>query len=66
MDKRIKVQTIRRAWDTCDYKLQVWLEKDDSYVYGRHEYILQTLQKWFGTAVYMWDNCYLCDLKAGR
>lgn len=59
------MRKIAKAWSSCDYKLQVWVE-DRGYVYGRHEYVLQTLQKWFGAAEYLWDNCYLCDLKAGR
>lgn len=59
---KINVVGIEPAWSTCAYKLQVWV-KD---AHTNRKYILETLRKWFGTAEYFWDDCYLCDLKAGR
>lgn len=55
----INVLAIAPAWSCCTYKLQVWV-KD---AHTNHEYILDTLRKWFGTAEYFWDDCFLCDLK---
>jgi hypothetical protein len=61
---KINVVGIEPAWRSCAYKLQVWVDKDTCY--HNRQYVLETLRKWFGTAEYFWDDCYLCDLKAGR
>ena len=56
---KINVTSIKPAWSSCAYNLQVCV-KD---AHTNHEYILETLRKWFGTAEYLWDDCFLCDIK---
>lgn len=58
---KINVTNIRPAWCSSAYKWQVWVS--DAGLFEQHEYILQTLSKWFGDARYMWGNCFLCGKK---
>ena len=60
MDKKINVTKIDTAWSTCEYEFRVFVEE---YEIGKHNYILETLKKWFGAAEYFWDNMFLCGLK---
>ena len=56
-DLKIRVTDIQTAWSCCNYQYQVWI--DPEYRFKNHEYILATLKKWFGSAEYMWGNCFL-------
>ena len=55
---KVNVVKIDSTWSSCPYKFRVFVA--DTY---NHKYVKETLQKWFGSAVYLWDNCYLCGTK---
>lgn len=60
MDKKINVTHIDSTWSTCDYKFRVFVKER---TFANHDYILNTLKKWFGEAEFFWDNMFLCAKK---
>lgn len=63
MATTLNIKEIQTSWPTCSYRLQVWIDNSTFISWEKHQYILETLTKWFGSAEYMWGNCYLCDKK---
>jgi len=65
-DFRIKVTSIDSAWQTCNYKFRVFIE-NEYFSVERHNYILDTLKKWFGDAEFFWNDgnsqMFLCCKK---
>jgi hypothetical protein len=62
MDKKINVTHIDHTWSCCNYKYRVFV-KDYGFDMERHNYIKETLKKWFGDATYYWDNMWLAGKK---
>ncbi len=67
MDYRINVTHIDQTWSCCDYKFRVFVK---DYVFSKHNYVLETLKKWFGEAEYFCgsgnETMFLCTRKRGR
>ena len=50
-DKKLNITQIDRTWSSCSYKYRVFVEPFGIDV-KRHNYIGETLAKWFGDAIY--------------
>lgn len=62
MDKRLKITRIDNTWSCCNYKYRVFVE-DYGFDMQKHNYIKETLEKWFGDAKYFWGNMWLAGKK---
>lgn len=61
---RINVTHIDQTWPCCNYKFRVFVK---DYNISKHDYIIETLKKWFGDAKFFWgsggETMFLCALK---
>ena len=63
-DYRINVTDIDQTWSCCNYKFRVFVK---DYPLSKHNYVLETLKKWFGEAKFFWGSngtvMFLCAKK---
>ena len=64
--KVLNISKIDRTWPCCAFRYRVFI-KSSFLDREKFAYVLETLSKWFGSAVYYWCSegsyCFLCDKK---